>query len=573
MSRRRAAQYLHLEAESSNEKYDSEEESEDLDNFVEPATVPRAKSFTQLTRELEERYGDDNGEDSGDEEVVEMVSQAQLVPTARSPLLFLVRCKFGHERETAQRVFEKAAASEISSVMQKEGLRGYIYVEAFRKQAVEDALAGVRGISRRIGVVPLREMIEAVSQRHTATGGEFARIKSGKYKGDLVHVLEDFGDTVMVRAVPRIGDVRRRFDPAEFRGEVTAKEAGFIFRRDFYRDGYLEKMMLRTNLDFDVEPTFAELDELQLRKRVEVNGRVRVSKGDLKSIVGTVESVHGNMAVVRSEGRRIEISTENLERVVEPGQEVSYRGENGTVLAVNGASVVLGMDGFSREVVCGVSEIKPAVFERQTSIVRNERLKTRRDAMVNKEVRIAGGEFKGLQGTVRDASQDRCIVWLRSSRREVTVDRALLAEVGTARQPVAETGGQTPGFRTPGFRTPSFRTPSAHAHSTEERAEDAGIGWLASEYDGAMVVAKGAAHVISDMENGVFKTRTGELLLPHEIKYSEPEKYDRVVVMEGPEQGTQGMVITISGEGRCIVRDSSGRQLNVELSQLARKEN
>lgn len=496
---RRARKYLHLEAESESDEYESEDLSEDLDNF-EPVVVPKSKSFTELTRELEEKYGIEKQEEE-EEETLEIPSQTQLLPTSHSPLLFLIRCKVGKERSICANIYETAKKMEICSVIQKEGLKGYIYIEAYKKQIVEDALGSVKNVSRRkFTIVPFKEMVEAVSYKKNIVVSDFARVKGGKYKGDLVQILEVYEDVVKVKAVPRIKQVKRRFDPAEFRGEVVFKEDGYYYNRDFYRDGYLEKIMLKSSLDFEVEPTFAELNELSLKGSLNVNETVKVLKGDLKDIIGTVESIKGNVAVIQKSGRTYEVDTGDLEKFYEIGQEVSYRGENGIVLSVKDRKVILGMDNFTREVECSIDDIRPEIIQRIVPVEKPAKFKVRRDPIVHRLVTIINGKLKGLQGTVRDSFGDKCIVHLRSNRKDVTVARGDIQTIDTVREvPVGENfDGRTPAFKTPVFRTPSYKTPSYKTPSYGAKdqvsgqfpAEEAGTGWLVSVYDGVTVISE-----------------------------------------------------------------------------------
>lgn len=571
MSRRRAVQYLHLEAESDSEEYESEEMSEDLDN-IEPVPIQRAKSFGELTKELEEKYGGEVEE----EEVLESQTQAQLLPTAQSPLLFLVRCKVGKEREICLRIFERAQKSGICSVIQKDGLKGYIYIEAYKKQAVEDALGMVRNVSRRrFSVVPFKEMVEAISYKKNTVVRDFARIKGGKYQGDLVQILENYEDVVKVRVVPRLGNSKRKFDASEYRGEVISKDGGYYYNRDYYRDGYLEKIMLKSNLDFEVEPTFSELEELGLQGKVEMNERVKVCKGDLKSMIGVVESVRGNIATIKVGDKKYETNVDDVEKYWEVGQEVSYRGENGIILAIEGRKVVVGMDGFTREEICMVEELKPAVAEKRIQEERPGRIRVRRDPMISKQVRITRGCYKGLQGTVLDSFQDKCIVHLRSNRKEVTIDRDNIVTVEAVRV-TEESGGKTPAFKTPAFKTPTYRTPSFKTPSfgktpTTTPTEEAGTGWLISVYDGAIVESGGSTYVISEIENGMLKTRTGEIFIADEVKYSEPERYDRVVIMEGEHKGIEGTLVNIKDNKEGKIRDREGNMYEVEIRKITKK--
>lgn len=590
MSRRRAAQFLHLEAESDTEEYEPSDISEDLDDIA-PLATHKSKSFTELTRELEDKYREayPDVEEDDQEGVLEVPSQSQLFPTPRSPLLFLVRCKVGKERDICCRIFERAKNKEICSAVQKEGLKGYIYIESFKKQAVEDVLSTVRFVVRtKLSIVPLREMVEAISYKKNIVISEFARIKGGKYKGDLVQVLENYEDVVKVKAIPRLNGTKRRFDPGEHRADAIEKDGGYYYNRDFYREGYLEKIMLKSNLDFEIEPTFAELCELSIKGSFEVNDTVRVSKGDLKNLVGKIENLSGNSAFLRRDNKTYEVNVSDIEKHFEVGQEVSYRGENGIVLKVCGKTMILGMNDFTSEVECPVSDGKPPVMKKRETPERPSRLKVRRDPLLNKPVAVRQGEFKGLRGVVKDIYQDKVVVQLRSNFKTITVSRKVISPEMQASEAKGPGWGEpfdgktpsfktpafkTPAFKTPSYRTPSFRTPAFRDGSSVVRphpAEEAGTEWLVSAYDGAEIKCGGKTYVLSDVEGGVFKTKAGETFFSHEIQYSEPEKYERVMIMEGDNKGAEGILVSIDGKNG-VVKGRDGHAYNVEIASITKK--
>lgn len=591
MSRRRATQYLHLEAESDTEEYESSGVSEDLDDLT-PITSHKSKSFTELTQELEDKYKEayPDTEEDGQEDVLEIAPQSQLIPTPRSPLLFLVRCKVGKERDICYRIFERAKNREICSAVHKEGLKGYIYVESFKKQAVEDVLSTIRLVVRtKLSIVPLGEMVEAISYKKNIVVSEFARIRGGKYKGDLVQVLENYEDVVKIKAIPRLNDIKRRFDPGEYRTEVVEKDGGYYYSRDFYRDGYLEKIMLKSNLDFEVEPTFAELSELSIKGSFEINDTVRVSRGDLKNLVGKIENLKGNSVFLCRGCETYEVSLNDIEKHFEVGQEVSYRGENGIVLKICDKTMILGVNNFTSEIECSINDGKPPVAKKQEVPEKPSRFRVRRDPLLNRPVAIRQGEFKGLRGVVKDAYQDKVVVQLRSNFKTVTVDRRVVSSEAQVSEAKGSAGwgesfvGKTPSFKTPTFKTPAFKTPSYRTPSfrtpafrdgfgmTESHAaEEAGTEWLVSAYDGAEVRSGGMTYVLSDAEGGVFRARTGEAFFSHEIQYCEPEKYERVVIMEGDSKGAEGILISIDGK-KGVVKGKDGHAHSVEITSITRK--
>ena len=77
----------------------------------------------------------------------------------------------------------------------KEGIKGYIYVEAFKQQHVKQAIEDIRNLS--IGkwqqlMVPIREMTDVLRVfKDTAAlkRGSWVRIKRGMYRDDIAQVL------------------------------------------------------------------------------------------------------------------------------------------------------------------------------------------------------------------------------------------------------------------------------------------------------------------------------------------------------------------------------------------------
>ena len=76
----------------------------------------------------------------------------------------------------------------------KEGIKGYIYVEAFKQQHVKQAIEDIRNLS--IGkwqqlMVPIREMTDVLrvfKDRAALKRGSWVRIKRGMYRDDIAQV-------------------------------------------------------------------------------------------------------------------------------------------------------------------------------------------------------------------------------------------------------------------------------------------------------------------------------------------------------------------------------------------------
>ncbi|KAI4291783.1 transcription elongation factor SPT5 [Pancytospora philotis] len=637
---RRALQYVKVEAESGSES-EFDGSSEDMDN-LQPA-LPRVKNYRDFTREMEEKYIVSEAEDEAEyglesDNELEAPSQLRLLPTAHSPLLFLVRCKLGKEREIAARVLESARTagpkgepSGVYSVVQKDGLKGYLYLEAHKKQAVEDVLARVRNVGRsKLSVVPFREMVEALTYRKDQAVGDFARIKDGKYKGDLVQVLENDEDTVKVRAVPRIGNTKRLFDPEEYRSAVK-REGGYMYNRDFYLDGYLIKTVLKRNLDFDAEPVFAELSELGLNSAMAVNDTIRVRRGDLQSVVGRVLSLCGQSVLIEDKETRekYELNIEDLEKHYEPGQLVSYNGVNGMVVGMDGRNVVVGMNDFTEEIKVPATALRAPVAQRKTTVESAAIPRMRRDPLVNKRVHITEGEYKGCAGVVKNVYKGRCRVFLELKHTciSIPVDSLSFEEARRAfhadshavpagdfnsqgsQTPGYKTPGyttpgyktpgyttpgyktpgyttpgyktpgyQTPGYKTPGYQTPGYKTPGYTTPGYRPQAsrpgytEDAGTDWLTQQsvYDGTLVSVHGGTVTLSDVKGDTFVAKDGRTYARRDVAFVRPQRYENVIVLEGAHAGNEGALVTISGDSG-TVKTANGSTYTVGINQVSKK--
>lgn len=97
-------------------------------------------------------------------------------------------------QNTATTVFLLFQPLQIKSAIAVEGLKGYIYVEAFKQQHVKQAIEDIGNL--RIGrwqqlMVPIREMTDVMRVVKDTTGlkqGSWVRIKRGMYKDDIAQV-------------------------------------------------------------------------------------------------------------------------------------------------------------------------------------------------------------------------------------------------------------------------------------------------------------------------------------------------------------------------------------------------
>lgn len=239
-------------------------------------------------------------------------------PTPSDPKLWLVKCRPGRERAAVAALMRGLTILGdnnlgIYSVVGRDSLKGFIYVEAHKAGDVMNAVQRTKTnhlifaspINRPV-MVPLGEMADVLSismgsgagltggtsrsidSRQLIIGG-WVRVKRGKYAGDLAQIVEVEqdqgvgGDTidyvVRVKLLPRLslrpstrsrpgatkGDrpTARPFDPQEASqyGSVTKTRGFWIYNGEAYKDGFLHKDVRASSLLLtDVNP---RPDELQ----------------------------------------------------------------------------------------------------------------------------------------------------------------------------------------------------------------------------------------------------------------------------------------------------------------------
>lgn len=85
-------------------------------------------------------------------------------------------------------------ALEIYSAFASDHLKENIYVEAYKKVHVVNAIKGMHIlIENRIEIIPINQMADVFNmdtvQKLPFKPGSFVRIKTGDYKGDLAQVV------------------------------------------------------------------------------------------------------------------------------------------------------------------------------------------------------------------------------------------------------------------------------------------------------------------------------------------------------------------------------------------------
>lgn len=137
----------------------------------------------------------------------------------------MVKCRIGEEKATALLLMRKFLTYlntddplQIKSIVAPEGVKGYIYLEAYKQTHVKTAIDNVGNL--RMGkwkqeMVPIKEMTDVLKVVKEQVGlkvKQWVRLKRGLYKDDIAQV--DYVDLaqnqVHLKLLPRIDYTRMR---------------------------------------------------------------------------------------------------------------------------------------------------------------------------------------------------------------------------------------------------------------------------------------------------------------------------------------------------------------------------
>lgn len=306
---------------------------------------------------IAKRHFGDGGEEMSDE-----ITQQTLLPGIKDPNLWMVKCRIGEEKATALLLMRKFLTYlntdeplQIKSVVAPEGVKGYIYLEAYKQTHVKIAIEKVGNL--RMGkwkqeMVPIKEMtdvLKVVKEQIGLKVKQWVRLKRGLYKDDIAQV--DYVDLaqnqVHLKLLPRIDYTRMRgalrtagndaddgkrkkkrrppakpFDPEAVRaigGEVHSDGDFLLFEGNRYsRKGFLYKnFTISAILSEGVKPTLAELERfeeqpedvnLEIIANVKddptfahsfsMGDNVEVCVGDLENLQAKIIAIDGGMITV-----------------------------------------------------------------------------------------------------------------------------------------------------------------------------------------------------------------------------------------------------------------------------------
>ncbi|XP_005096032.1 transcription elongation factor SPT5 [Aplysia californica] len=354
-----------------------------------------------------ERYGE--GEEMSDE-----ITQQGRLPGVKDPNLWVVKCRMGEEKATVVHIMRKMIAYQftdeplqIKSVVAKEGLKGYIYIESYKQTHVKHAIEGIGNL--RMGyykqqMVPIKEMtdvLKVVKETASLKPKAWVRLKRGVFKDDLaqVDIVYPSQNEVDLKLIPRIDYTRLRgimrttasqeqqkkrkrrppqklFDVDAIRsigGDFTSDGDFLMFEGNRYdRKGFLFKVFAMSAIIAEgVKPTLAELEkfedqpegmqvelvpeksENEIAHNFAPGDSVVVSEGELLNLQGKVIRVDGNKITIMPRHEELkdplEFPYNELKKYFKMGDHVKviagrYEGDTGLIVRVEDNVIVLFSD-------------------------------------------------------------------------------------------------------------------------------------------------------------------------------------------------------------------------------------
>ncbi|KAL6739230.1 hypothetical protein Aduo_012706 [Ancylostoma duodenale] len=425
--RPRGSDFILQDVDVDDEEQDEDEWDDEEDRALEPNEKEEAEKYmkqldAERRRNERNKFANMNEDEIGryfenkyktqpirdlvdDDSAIDDISQHGLLPSTKDPNLWIVKCRMGEEKLVALQLMRKFLAFEntneplqIKSIVVKEGLKGIIYIEAFKQSHVANAINGVSALNQfNVTMVPIKEMVDTlrvVKDIPQLKVNSYVRLKRTMYKDDLAQVdwVDVAQSKVNLRIVPRIDytrmrgalrteadrnhKVKRRPMPRlfdldrikEIGGEVTNDGDFVIFEGNSYRRGFLYKSFPMSAIIAEgVKPTLAELERFQdtsedLKKELESTtikdnthffapgDNVEVTEGELVNLRGKVVSVDGPKVVMMPDHEELKepltLNVTELRKYFRPGDHVKmisgrYEGDTGLIVRVEHNLVVV----------------------------------------------------------------------------------------------------------------------------------------------------------------------------------------------------------------------------------------
>ncbi|CAI9091181.1 OLC1v1026139C1 [Oldenlandia corymbosa var. corymbosa] len=197
--------------------------------------------------------------------------------SVKEPTVWKVKCAVGRERHSAFCLMQKYVdvkylgnKLQIISAFSVDHIKGFIYVEADNQRDIYEACYGLPNIYlSRVAPVSRDDVTLLFSVRSTGSNikkGMWARVKSGKYKGDLAKVVavSDGEKKVTVKLVPRL-DLQAL---AEKIGRGTTAKKAVTPAPRLISSSELEEFrpLIQFRRDRDTNLVFEVLDGMMLKR-------------------------------------------------------------------------------------------------------------------------------------------------------------------------------------------------------------------------------------------------------------------------------------------------------------------
>ncbi|KAG7608073.1 NGN domain [Arabidopsis suecica] len=231
----------------------------------------------EFDRIMEERYKPGSGFlRYADDDIKDAIEMDALAPTSKDPPIWKVKCAIGRERRSVFCLMHKfvelrkiGTKLEIISVFSVDHVKGFIFIEADKEHDVLEACKSLVGIyATRMVLLPKAEtpnLLTVQKKTKKVSEGTWARVKNGKYKGDLAQIVavSDTRNKALIKLIPRI-DIQALTQ--KYGGGVTVQKGQTPAPR-LISSSELEEFrpLIQVRRDRDTGITFEHLDSLMLK--------------------------------------------------------------------------------------------------------------------------------------------------------------------------------------------------------------------------------------------------------------------------------------------------------------------
>ncbi|KAI5166062.1 transcription elongation factor SPT5 [Nematocida sp. AWRm78] len=425
---------------------EEEEEPEEQAEYAEESGEEEdLHDFEEYTKTVEERYK------VVDAMEVEEIPQQLLLPTDKSPKLWLIRCTPAKEKQIVLSIIRKAILNKlnITAALTNELVKGYIYVEAYQKQQVLQAIDGIFGAFKtNITQIPNKEMADVLYIPELDPviykEGNYLRVVKGVHSGEIAKIdsLGTGKDKIMVMLVPKINHKHKLFNPNDFNKSEIYKmsKSTWVYKKEMYKDGHLLKGLPISYLAATPAVTKEEkkwFDTAENKKTAGVlfvkDEVVEIVYGGLKGAIGKVLSVGEEDALIKIGDKKITVSLSEIRKKYAIGDEVLVvsgrkRGKCGFIVGIEGNKLMIGINNFTDEIEAEIEEVKlssvpdaPKETEKAPGKIAT---RTKRDPLVDRQGEITAGEYKGKRGTIKDVLPNAYRIQLITSLKCISVKKS-----------------------------------------------------------------------------------------------------------------------------------------------------